>query len=643
MLIESPSDAAHHRMTTLSSLLAEATSRAAAGDRAGSRTVYREALRLAPERADLWHNLGVLCAADGAREEALEAFAQATRHRDSWAEPWHARGHVLHAAGDHEGALAAFGEAVARDPAHVAAHVNLALTFERLRRHSAAIPPLVRARQLAPRDESIWWILRGLLLRLRRDEEALADFQRFAPNAPLSARLMVATLASARALADPAQEARALAAACAHRFVAGESALLAEVLALVQYYDIEPATLLGLYRAYDALVRSELAAARETVPLLAATARRRDAADRRIRVGYLSADFRAHVMGELLAPMLEAHDRGQFDVRLYSLAPADNEDSLTERFRAVANGFTRLADLDDALAARAIAGDDLDLLVDLMSHSAFARPGIAARKPARVVATHLGQHGCLGLSAVDYKVTDAIADPPGNAAFQLEALLPLSVCVLPQKAYRAPTPRWSRRELGIADDAVVFAAFVGVQKLSPRCLGLWDRVLRDAPRAALLMSPPRADDRAALVRRLAGFGLPSGRVHFVPYEQGALAARHALADAALDTLPYTGGDTTTSALSAGVPVVTRAGTRHAERMSASILRHAGLPQLVAASDDAYVALAVRLAGDAAFREVQRTAVRIALSQASLARPAIYTRALETAYLRALTEKKLLPH
>jgi predicted O-linked N-acetylglucosamine transferase (SPINDLY family) len=631
-------------VTNLATLLTEATARAAAGDRAGSRAAYREALQRAPERADLWHNLGVLHAADGERDEALEAFAQATTRRDGWAEPWHARGHVLFAAGDIDGALAAFGEAVARDPAHVAAHVNLALTFERLRRYSAAIPPLVRARQLAPADEGIWWILRGALLKLRRDEEALTDFLRFAPLAPpASPRVVVAALASARAAADPLMESRAVADARTHRFALGESALLAEVLALVQYHDVEPATMRDLYRAYDTLVRAELEAAHEAIPLAPAAARERDTRDRRIRLGYLSADFRAHVMGEVIAPLVLAHDAVQFDVRLYSLAPADNEDALTQTLRAASGGFTRLADLDDSLAARAIAADDLDLLVDLMGHSAFARPGIVARKPARVVATHLGHHGCLGLSAVDYKVTDAIADPPANAAYQIEALLPLSVCALPLKPYRAATPRWSRSQLGIADDAVVFEAFVGVQKLSPRCLELWLRIVQAAPRAVLLVSPPRDEDRTALVRRFATFGLPAARIHFVPYERHALHARHALADAALDTLPYTGGDTTASALAAGIPVVTLAGTRHAERMSASILRHAGLPQLVAATDDAYVALAARLATDDAFRDAQRAAVRAALTPSPLTRPAVYTRALETAYLRALTEKKLLPH
>ena len=101
-------------------------------------------------------------------------------------------------------------------------------------------------------------------------------------------------------------------------------------------------------------------------------------------------------MGEILAPVLALHDRSRFEIRLYSIAPAANEDALTERLRVVADDFVCLYDDDDPAAARKIAADDLDLLVELMAHSAYSRPGIMARKPARVVATHLGSHGALG-------------------------------------------------------------------------------------------------------------------------------------------------------------------------------------------------------------------------------------------------------
>ena len=344
-------------------------------------------------------------------------------------------------------------------------------------------------------------------------------------------------------------------------------------------------------------------------------------------------------MGEILAPVLALHDRSRFEIRLYSIAPAANEDALLP---VAADDFVCLSDDDDPAAARKIAADDLDLLVELMAHSAYSRPGIMARKPARVVATHLGSHGALGLASVDYKVTDAVADVPENAAFQLEALLPLSVCVLPLRAFREPIARTSRAELGIAPDAIVCATFVAAQKLSPRCLALWREFLAAVPKAMLLFSPQRDDDRTALGRRLEGFSIDASRVHFIAYEMQSLHDRYALADLALDTLPYSGGDMTVAALSAGVPVATRIGSRHAERMSASILVHAGLNALVADSDQRYVELAIRLATDCAFRSAQRDAIRLALARPALTDPAVYAHALETAYIRALTEKHLQP-
>src|SRR5207253_4918229 len=134
------------------------------------------------------------------------------------------------------------------------------------------------------------------------------------------------------------------------------------------------------------------------------------------------------------------------------------------------------------------------------------------------------------------------------------------------------------------------------------------------PRAVLLFSPQRGDERTALARRLAGFGIATDRFRCIAYDASSLHDRYAVVDLALDTLPYTGGDTTVAALSAGVPVVTRAGSRPAERMSASILAHAGLSELIADSDEHYVDLAVRLATDDTFRSAQRQAIRVALTR-----------------------------
>ena len=581
-------------------------------------------------------NRGVLHARAGDVSAALDEYAAAARAQPGWEAPWEARGHLLFGRGDYADAAAAFEAAIKRAPTAVNAYANLALCQQRLRQWSRAVAPLQRARELAPDDPAIWWLARGNLLLLRRDEEALADFLRFAPLAKPSARLVVTALGAARRLGDPRAEAPALEAALAYPYTPDDASTVAELLALVQYFDIAPADLLALYATYDRLQKANTG----STPQLPARQRGALAGDARLRIGYLSADFRRHVMGELLAPVFAAHDRSRFAIHLYSLAPPGNADAVTAALRAHADTFTDLASLDDATAARTIADAGLDLLVDLMGHSAFARPGILARRPARAQATHLGYHGALGLRAVDWKITDAIADTPESVRFQLESPLPLSVCVLPLRPYAAPGTRWSRAEMDLLPGAVVAAVFVGVQKLSPRGLALWRRWLEAVQGGVLLFSPPRDDDRAALLRRCAGFGIDTARLRFVRHSDGdppARAARYALADLALDTVPYTGGDTTACALAAGIPVVTQKGARHAERMSASILAHAGLPELVAGSDDAYVELAVRVAIDRPWRDHLRARVRSALSRPGLSDPAVYARALEAAYTRALDE------
>jgi len=593
----------------------------------------RFAIERAPQRAEAWHNLGVLEARMGRMESALASLAEASRRKRDWAEPHYAAGQVHFLRGDYAAAQQAFEAALARNADHLAARVDLAQTLVRLQRYSLAATHLARARTLAPANESVWWLLRGVLLMLRRDEAALADLLAFERHGSRSSRVRVAALASARRLGDLAYEARAVEGVVGHAFEPGESALVAEALAHIQYFDVEPGALLGLYDRYDATVRAELAA-RGAPPIAMPL---RAIQDPRTVVGYLSADFREHVMGELLAPVIEAHDRTRFRICLFSIALPGNADATTDRFRAAADAFVDLAALDDDSAARAIAALGVDVLVDLMGHSAFARPGILARKPAHRIVTHLGYHGGVGLASVDWKITDRIADRPDGAVALRERPLPLDVCVLPLRPYAAPRDHYRRAALGIADDAIVLAQFVSSQKLSPRCVALWRRVLDAVPSARLLFSPLRDDDGVALTRRLTDLGIPAVRSAFVPSEPAWRHARHALADLALDTLPYTGGDTTASALAAGVPVVTRIGERHAERVTASILVHAGLSELVADDDDAFVALAIRVATDNAWRAQLRDRVRVAFSDPKLTDPSRYAAALERAYTRVLAQ------
>jgi protein O-GlcNAc transferase len=625
-------------VSTLNALLADAVGHAAAGRVDAALAAYDAALALAPTLAEVHYNVGALHYARSEFDRAERSFAAAMKHRPDWVAAPLAMGHLLYEAGRYADAQRAFEQASALDAQSLEALGNLGLTLQRRGHPDLAQPHFERVRALAPSDTHAWFALRGNLLALGRLDDAIQDFLRFEATASLSAELVVTGFMFSRMLGDPAYETKYLPLALEWPYTPAQSDLAAVALARLQYCDVPRHAIERLYRTYERLQQQN----RGDVAPFAQTPRRREAHES-VRVGYLSADFRAHVMGRLLHGIVGAHDRSRFSVHLYSLTPEFAEDAFTAEFRAMAQSFTVLAELDDRGAARAIASDGVDVLVDLMGHSARSRPGILLWKPAPVIVTHLGYHGCVGLSEVDYKITDAFADLPDAAEFQIEAPLPLDTCVLPvRRVTPVSTPLTTRDALGIPGDAIVFATFAALVKLSPRCLSLWREILARASRTLLAFSPLNDAERPIYRRRLEGFGIGTERIVFlpVPKDDAESRARYRLVDAVLDTLPYTGGDSTAAALDMSVPVVTRVGERHAERVGYSLLAHLGVTETVAHSDEEYVALACRIAQDAPWRASLAAAIAARLPGSGLADPARHARSLEAAYLRALAEKSI---
>jgi protein O-GlcNAc transferase len=618
-------------------LLARAAAEARAGRVDDAIATYRIVLEMSPTLAEAHHNCGALLFARGDYDAAARSFDEAIRHKPAWLAPVLALGHVHYHRGHYGDAQRAFERALALDANSIEALGNLGLTLQRRSRWSVALTHLQRARALAPTDARVWFALRTSLLLLGRIEEAVEDFLRFEPGAPLSAELVTTGLMFSRFLGDPAYEAKYLPLALDWPYRPDQADLAAVTVSRAQYCDLPRETLLELYRKYDRLQQQNLSRFEPVVP----TRRAAVSTSGRMRIGYLSADFRAHVMGRLMREVLAAHDPARVSLYLYSLAPEVNEDQLTGEFRGLCERFVNLAERDDHSAARAIAGDEVDVLVDLMGHSSFSRPGILLWKPAPVIITHLGYHGCVGLSQVDFKLTDAFADLPDASSFQIEDPLALDCCVLPvRRVAPASVPASGRAELGIADSGIVFGAFVSLLKLSPRCLTLWRDILQRVPRSLLAFSPGNASEQSLYRRRVAGFGIDPARVVFIPRaaDEAGDRARYELIDVVLDTVPYTGGDTTAAALDMGVPVVTRVGERHAERMSLSLLSHLGVTDTIAHGDAEYVAIACRLADDAAWRSDVAAKIVDKFRRSDIADTRRYAACLEDAYARALAIK-----
>ncbi|HTS21483.1 MAG TPA: tetratricopeptide repeat protein [Casimicrobiaceae bacterium] len=619
-------------MTSVSELLDRAVDRAAAGAIDEALAAYSEVLARSPRLPEVHYNVAALRLRKGDVAGAEASLREALELRPDWPQALLALGHVAFTRNRFEDAERAFERAAALEPQSAEAVFNQALALDRLGAWGEALPLFRRARELAPEDQEIWRTLRALLLRLRREEEAYEDFLAFEPRARASAALAVAGLVSSRIAPGARCEEKYLPLALDWPYGPGESGYAGAAAAHAEYFDVSRAGLKRLHQTYDRLRQYE----RTGVADLASP---RPATGRALRIGYLSADFRHHVMGRLMLEVLRRHDRARFSVSAYSLGRRETEDAVTAEFRGCCRDFVRLDELSNFDAARRIAADELDLLIDLMSHSGASRPGILLYKPAPVIVTHLGSHGPIGLRQVDFKLSDRHSDLPDAGDYQIEKPLALDCCLLPVRRVAPATGTMTRAQVRLAPDAVTFGAFADLRKLSPRGLSLWRAILDRVPRGALVFSiEPNAEP--LYLRRLESFGISAARVRFIPWtrDDAADRARYRLIDVVLDTLPYTGGDSTAAALDMGVPVVTRVGERAAERIGWSLLAHLGVTDTAAHSDAQYVEIACRLADDALWRSEIAAAIAARLPRSGLADFECYTRALEAAYERAVAAR-----
>jgi len=566
------------------------------GGRAAS--FFEAALRQEPADGETHYNHGVALQMQRRLDDAARAYQRAVVCRPDLVAADFNLGVIFTALGNVDGAVAAYSAVLTRKPDHVAAHKNLG----------------------------------EVLLAAGRIDAWLTHFKQFEAHCPSALPLALHALEACHYLGDFAGLERYLDGLRRERYVAADDAELADALEqllyLLLYFDVEPEMLHRLSQTYD-----RVATHLYGEPFPRAGVRRPG----KVRVGYLSADLRNHVMGKMVWHALRHHDRDRFALHFYSMSPV--RDEWTERFAGIAERFVSIADLDDRAAAAAIAADDLDILVDLNTHTKGARPAILARKPARVQITHIASAGTLGMRAVDFKLTDRFADVPENQAWQIETLLPMEGCVYPYRHIEPAREHGYRRAaLGIAEDAVVIGAFVNPLKLSRRCLALWRSVLERVPNARLAFSPLDDALRNVFRRLMAAADIGPERVVFVPTgaDESYNQARYALVDLVLDPMPYGGVNGTLEALDMHVPVVTLRGMRHGERTSYSILANLGVTDTVADSGREYVEIAVRLAEDMRFRTDVKARIAAALAGSPLTDMQAHARHLEAAYLEALS-------
>ncbi len=353
----------------------------------------------------------------------------------------------------------------------------------------------------------------------------------------------------------------------------------------------------------------------------------------RLRIGYLSADFHVHATSQLMAQMLECHDRSAFEVTLVS-SGADDKSAMRQRMVAASERFENVRGKSFEAIAKRVRELGIDILVDLKGATNDTLLPVLAQRPAPLQVGWLGFPGTTGAPYLDYLIGDAIVTPIADAAHFSEKIAQMPHCYQPNDAHRAlPLPS-TRADWGVSDDAFVLCAFHQSYKISAEVFDRWCDLLRQLPNAVLWLLQWNTNVRQTLTAAALERGIDAERLVFaplLPLQQHL--SRLACADLYLDAWPCNAHTTAGEALWVGVPVVTLKGATFAQRVAASLLHTVGLDELVCADADAYTALAIALAGDSARRAGLRGHLLAERERGVLFDGARFARDIESLYLR----------
>lgn len=353
--------------------------------------------------------------------------------------------------------------------------------------------------------------------------------------------------------------------------------------------------------------------------------------EKKLHIGYISPDFREHVMANFLPPLLEDYDAENFSVTCYSTG---RKDFVTEKLKSYKIGWRELIGKDALTAAKIIDEDGVDILVDLSGHSQNSCLPILAHKPAPVQICGIGYTATTGLGTVDYFLSDKVCSPEKLPSAFLEKILrvePCNLCYAPGLIREMPAPEL--RAPILKNDFITYGSFNNFAKVSESLLYVWRAILDRVPKSRLILKSKicSLDDGRELVReKLTKMSFPLNRVELRPYSSDYLEQYRDI-DVALDTFPYTGGTTTCEALYMGVPVLTLRGKTHGSRFSASILTAADMAELIAHSPMDYIKKAAQLARRKELVAAYHVGLREHMQKSALMDAERYIRGLEKIY------------
>jgi predicted O-linked N-acetylglucosamine transferase (SPINDLY family) len=543
-------------------------------------------VRPRPEDAEAHVAEGMALVAQGKLAEAVCCYQQALLCRPDFAEAHYNMGSVLRELGQVEEAEVSLEQALRLEPGYAGAHYNLGVLLQKQGRLEAALARYQQALRLEPENAQIHLRVANIFKSQGRLDEALDAFRYTLRLNPGDAHVHSALVFTFHY--HPRYDARAI---------------------------------------YEECLRWNQ---QHAEPLKGSIQRHTNCPDpeRRLRVGYVSPDFREHSCTSFTVPLLANHDHRVCEIFCY--ADVEHPDAFTERVRGYADVWRNTLGLSDQQVADMIRNDQIDILVDLAMHTANNRLPAFARKPAPVQAAWLAYPGTTGLSTMDYRLTDPYFDPPGlfDACYSEESI-------------RLPDTFWCYDPLADqpvnalpagANGFITFGCLNNFCKVNDGCLELWARVLQRVPQSRLLLLAPRDPARERVLAKLEQEGIAPARVEFVAkLPRPEYFGLYHQVDLALDPLPCNGGTTTLDAFWMGIPTLTLIGKTVVGRAGWSQLCNLGLKDLAAETPEEFVELAVRLAGDLPRLGELRATLRQRMQQSPLMDGQRFARHMEQAY------------
>jgi protein O-GlcNAc transferase len=549
--------------------------------------VYQESIRQNDEFDDCYANLAAAVSKLGKFSEAMRLYKLAARINPNQMTHHYNLGHTHTLVDEYEAAIPHFLEALKLDENHVDSLNNLAVCLKETGQLAEAVTFFRRALALSPDDPELMMNLGNCFRAQGSVEEAISQFEHALELKPDYgvARSNYLFLLGYRDIGSPKKIAEAHAA----------------------WGDIHAVREQKIHPAPKSIKK-------------------------KMRIGYVSPDFRNHAVARFFCPLIENHDSDRFEIVCYGEVVYPDE--ITERIRQQAFGWRRTIGLSDLDMAKQIAADEIDVLIDLAGHTARNRLGVFCHRPARVQASYLGYFTGTGLREMDYWITDAVLTPPDTIEETRETIYRLPRCWL---AYEPIEESRAFQRVAREGDDIVFGSFNNYEKLNPNVIALWSEILRRLPKSRLLLKTRQLRDevvRKSLISQFEQEGIPEDRL--ILMERSATYREHAesfnLMDIALDPFPMQGATTTAETLWMGVPVVSLRGERAIQRMSSSILSAVGCENWIAETPESYVEKVLELAQDKTQRDEESRTLRSRMEQSVFCDAADLARALENAYL-----------